>query len=157
MTDLAGDIPFFVGEEEPQIAIAIDQPLVLQASEAFLNLALECELVRVDLVDAERRQVVDAGPDDVRNVANQEQCFEQQNIVRLQRGIGRRFVDGALGAGVDEALDGRVEIVKRDQGFGATVGVALGCRLECVEQGALTLGEVLAGGAHFANGLEHLL
>ena len=52
MADLPGDIAFLVGQEKPQIAVAIDQTLLFEPGQAFLNAALEDQLVGIDLVNA---------------------------------------------------------------------------------------------------------
>ena len=58
---------------------------------------------------------------------------------------------------VEEALDGRVETVQRHQHADLFSGQLDGRGLERVEHGALATGQVQAGGAVTADGLEHLL
>jgi hypothetical protein len=48
MADFAGHVALFVGQEEPQVAVAADQALLLEAGKAFLDLALERQLVGID-------------------------------------------------------------------------------------------------------------
>ena len=87
VADFAGDIALLVGQEEPQVAVAIDQALLLEAGQAFLDARLEHQLVGIDLIDAQRGQVVDVGPDDVGDIADEEQALEQADVLRLQCGI----------------------------------------------------------------------
>ena len=49
VADLARDVALFVGEEEPQVAVAADQALLFQPAEALLDLAFEGQFVGVDL------------------------------------------------------------------------------------------------------------
>ena len=134
MANLAGHVALFVRQKEPLVTVAADQALLLQPRQAFLNLALEGKFVGVDLVNAQGGKVVDVGLDDVGDVANQEHRLEQLAVVRLQGRVERRLVDGALGHAVDEAFDGRIEVVQRHQHVDAVGGVAHGSRLEGVEQ-----------------------
>jgi hypothetical protein len=154
MADFAGHVAFFIGQEEPEVAIAADQALLFESGKAFLYPALERQFVGIDFIDAERGQVVDVRFDDVRDVANQEHALEQVDVVGFQRGVARRFVDRALGAGVDEAFDRRIEVVERHEGVDSPVGIAHSGRLEGVEQRTLPFGEMLAGGADLADGFE---
>ena len=137
VADLACDVALFVGEEEPQVAIAADQALLLEPAEALLDLALEGQLVGVDAIDAERGEVVDVGFDDVGDVADEEQGLEQQHVEGFERAVVGRLVDRALGDGVDEALDRRVEVVQRDEQADVPIHVAHCGGLEGVEQRAL--------------------
>jgi hypothetical protein len=105
VADLAGNVALFVGEEEPQVAVAAHQTLLFKAGEALLDLALEGELVGVDTINAQRGEVVDVGLDDVADVADQEQRLQQQDVVGFEGAVVGGGVDGALGDGVDEALD----------------------------------------------------
>ena len=68
-----------------------------------------------------------------------------------------RLVDGALDRGVEEALDRRIEAIERHQRADLFVLRLLGRALEGVEGGAFALGEMQAGGAGLADGLEDLL
>ncbi len=105
MADFAGHVAFFIGQEKPEIAVAADQALLFEAGKTFLYPALECKFVGIDFIDAERGQVIDVRFDDVRDVANQEHALEQVDVVGFQRGVARRLVYRALGAGVNEAFD----------------------------------------------------
>ena len=49
MADFAGHIALFVGQEEPEVAVAADQALLFEAGQAFLDAALERQLVGIDL------------------------------------------------------------------------------------------------------------
>ena len=138
MPDLARHIAFFVGQEEPEIAVAADEPLLFEAGEAFLYAALECQLVGVDLIDAERAEVIDVRLDDVRDVADQEHGLEQADIKGFQRRIVGGLINRELGAGIDEAFDGGIEVIQGDERVEPPVGIALRRRLKGVEQGTLT-------------------
>src|SRR3989338_3761980 len=134
MPDFAGDIAFFVGQEIPEVAIATDQTLMLQTGQAFLNLALECQLVGINLIHAEGSQVIDVGFDDVRDTANQEQSLEQMNIVKFQQRIVWRFLNRLFCKGIDEALDGWIKVVNRYERINTPFSIQLGCRLESIQQ-----------------------
>ena len=102
-----------------------------------MDLALEGELVSIDLVDAQGGEVVDVGFDNVGDVPNQEHCLEQLGVVFAQGWVVGRFVNGALGHTVNKALNRRVEVVQGHQHVGALGCIAHGSGLECIEQGAL--------------------
>ena len=126
MSNFARDVALFIGQEKPQITVAADEALLLKASQTFLNFALKGKLVSVDLVDAQRGKVVDIRFDDIGDVSNEKHRLEQLAVVGLEPRVERRFVNRALGHAIDEAFDGRVEVVDRNQNLGAHFGVAHG-------------------------------
>ena len=157
MPDFACDITFFVGQEEPQIAVAADEPLLFKTRQAFLYAALECQLVGVDLIDAKCAEVIDVGLDDVRDVADQEHGLEQADIKGFQRRIVGGLINRELGAGIDETFDGGIKVIEGHERIKPPVGIALCRRLKGIEQGTFALGKVLAGSADLADGFENLL
>jgi len=93
MADFAGHVAFFIGQEEPEVAIAADQALLFESGKAFLYPALERQFVGIDFIDAERGQVIDVRFDDVRDVANQEQGPQQLRIPRLKGRVVSGLID----------------------------------------------------------------
>ena len=154
--DLLRNIALFVGQEEPEVAVAADQVLPLQPGQALLDLALQGQFVGVDAVQAQRGQVVHGRLDGI-GIADEEQRTQQLDIPRLQRRVLAGLVDGALDRRIEKTLDGRVEVVQRDEGVDAFFAVADGGGLERIEHRALTARKVAAGGAHLADRLKHLL
>ena len=84
--DLLVDVPLFVGQEEVILAAAADEGFAFQAGQALLDLLPEGQPVAVDLVEAERHEVVDVALHLV-DVADQEQNLEQRDVERLQAGV----------------------------------------------------------------------
>ena len=150
------DVALFVGEEEPQVAVAADQVLALQPVEAGFNGAFEGELVGINAVQAQGGQVVDRAFDGF-GITNQEQGAQKLEVKFFETGVVCGLVDGALDGGVQKAFDGRVKVVQRHQDVGVFVAVEQ-CRcLESVQHGALAFGQVAPGGPHFADGLKDFL
>ena len=155
--DLAADFALFIGEEEVDIAAAADEGLPLQTLQAFADLAFEGETVGVHLVDAEGNQVVHVGFDDV-DIANQEQGAQQFDVEGFfQVGVVFGLFDGAFDGGIEKAVDGRVEVVQRDQHADRLLGVAFGSGLEGIQHGTLAARQVQASGASLADRFENLL
>ena len=154
--DLLADVALFVGEEEEVLAAAPDQGLLLQALQARLDLVAQRQAVGVDAVDEEGDQVVDVAADLV-DVADEEQGLQDQDVEGLQLVVLGGVVDGRLDDAFEEALDGGVEAVERDQDADRLARELDGRRLEGIEHGALAAGEVQAGDAVAADRLEHLL
>lgn len=103
-------IAFFVGEEEPQVAVAVDEVFALQAFQAFRDAALEGEFVGVDLGQAQGGQVVYRALHGI-GIANKEERTQQLDVVELvctflQARVVRGLVDGALDGGLQKRLDG---------------------------------------------------
>jgi len=134
MPDFACDISFFVGQEKPQIAIATDQTLLFQTSQALLYLAFERQFVSINLIHTERREIINIGFNDIRYVTNQEQRLEQQYVVGFQRWIRWRFINRAFGAGIDKAFDRGVKIIHRHEGINIPIRITHRSRLERIQQ-----------------------
>ena len=159
--DFLRHIAFFVGQEEPQVAVAVDEVFALQAFQAFRDAALEGQFVGVDLGQAQGGQVVYRAFDGV-CIADEKERAQQLDVVELvctflQAGVVGGLVDGALDGGLQERFDGRIEVVQRDECVGTPMPVDEGSGLERIEHGALALGKVHARSAYLADGLEHLL
>ena len=83
--------------------------------------------------------------------------WSKLDVERLQAGVRLRLVDGLLDRRVEEALDGRVEVVQRHQDADLVDGNGLRRRLEGVEHRPLATSQVHAGGPGLADRLEDLL
>ena len=66
------------------------------------------------IIEAERDQVIDVALHFI-HVPNQEEHLQHVDVEGLQAGIGTRLVDGPLDRGVEEALDGGVKAVGRNE------------------------------------------
>ena len=75
----------------------------------------------------------------------------------FQAGVRLGLVDGLLDRRIEETLDGRVEVVERDQDADFVDGDGLRRRLEGVEHGPLATGQVHTRGPGLADRLEDFL
>ena len=102
--DFLRHVAFFVGQEEPQVAVAVDEVFALQAFQAFRDAALEGQFVGVDLGQAQGGQVVYRAFDGV-CIADEKERAQQLDVVELvctflQAGVVGGLVDGALDGGL---------------------------------------------------------
>jgi hypothetical protein len=118
--------------------------LLFQALQALLNAAFESQLVAIDLINTQRSEVVDGALDDFRDVTDQEQGFQQQDIECFKYaantflGVVDRVAHGAF----KKTLNRRIKRIKRHQPVDPPVGIANGGGLEGIEQRALAFGQV---------------
>lgn len=156
LLDFLADVALLVGEEGEVVAVAADEGLALQALQAGLQGAALGQAVGVDAVDEEGHQVVQ-GALDLVHVADEEEGFEDQDVDGLQLGVAGGLVDGGFDDAFEEALDGGVKAVEGHQDADGFALKLDGGGLEGVEHGALAAGQVQAGDAVAADGLEDLL
>ena len=154
--DLLVDVPFFVGQEEVVVAAAADERFLFQPSQAFLDAAAQGQPVAVDLVEAEGHEVVHV-PLHLVHIPDEEENLEQLDVERLQAGVRLGLVDGLLDRRIEEALDGRVEVVQRHQDADFVDRDGLRRRLEGVEHRPLATGQVHTRGPGLADRLEDFL
>ena len=124
---------FFVGQEHVLIAIAGDQQLILQAIEARFDLAAQRHLVGINLLDGKRDQVVESGLDQI-NITDQEQGFENVNVVRIQNFLLGGLFENPFDVGIEEGLDCRVKRMEWHQDAQGLVDILPGGILEGIQQ-----------------------
>ena len=124
---------FFVGQEHVLIAIAGDQQLILQAIEARFDLAAQRHLVGINLLDGKRDQVVESGLDQI-NITDQEQGFENVNVVRIQNFLLGGLFENPFDVGIEERLDCRVKRMEWHQDAQGLVDILPGGILEGIQQ-----------------------
>ena len=95
-------------------------------------LAAQGQAVGVDLVDAERHQVIHVALHFL-DVADKEEDLQQPDVERVQAGVLRRLVDGAFDRRIEETLNARIEFVERHQRADLAQGHLLAGRLKGVK------------------------
>ena len=83
--------------------------------------------------------------------------WSKLDVERLQARVRLGLVDGLLDRRIEEALDGGVEVVQRDQNADFVDRNGLCCRLEGVEHRPFATGQVHTRGPGFADRLEDFL
>ena len=74
--DLSIDVPLLVGQEEVIVAATTDKCLLFETLEAFFDLPPQGQSVRINLIEAQRDEVIDIALD-LFNVPNQEKHLQE--------------------------------------------------------------------------------
>ena len=123
--DLATDVTFFIGQKEKIIAVTTDQGFLFQALETVFNLFTQTLAVSVDLIDKQGDQVVDVALDLI-DISDEEQSLQHKGIKFLQAWVAGGIVNGRFDHALKEALDRRIEAVKRYQDADVVITDGLG-------------------------------
>ena len=107
-------------------------------------------------LQAEGYEVINVALDGI-YVPDQEKNLEDVYIKLLKAGIIGSLSDSLLDCCVEEAVDGRIEVVQRHQYVHVAVGDNLPGSLESIQDGPLATGQVQASGPNLANRLEDFL
>src|SRR5439155_6893624 len=153
---LTVDVPFLVGEEEVYLTAAADQRLPFEPLQALSDVPTQGQTVSVDLIQAERHEVLD-GALHFLDVADQEEHLQQLHIERFQAEIVFGLIDRALDRRVQETLDGWIKRVQGHQDLNFLVRDSDTSRLKGIQNGAFASRQVQPRGTGLANGLENAL
>ena len=159
--DVATDLLLFLGQEYVDITVFLHKRFVDQHIQRVLHLLGQGKSILVHVGDEQRRQVGDGGFLELLDIFDEEQGFQHADdkavvaAVRVDVLVVQRLHDDAAVGGIEEFIQRVIEQAERHECAVRLVLQRFGGLLEQRQHRALSLGQMLAGGAVLADGGQH--